>query len=192
MARRGSDNHGDGTRGEKFVPLDRELLVRTALSILSDEGLNHLSMRKLADSLDVKASALYWHIKDKHVLLQLVADKICEEIQWSNEDITWQEKVFFGMSSYRKALLRYRDSAEIFADTSPNTPNRKHLIKNLIETLMQCGFTPQESFMTSGLLNNYVIGFVMDELRISRRADKIPPKNARVEQPPMDSLFQHA
>ena len=91
-------------------PIDSEGIIDAALSLLNQEGLNRLSMRRLADSLGVQAASLYWHIKNKSELLQLMADKICEKMDWPDgAGMPWREKVRRGMVSYREALLQYRD-----------------------------------------------------------------------------------
>ncbi|GAA5345740.1 TetR/AcrR family transcriptional regulator C-terminal domain-containing protein [Planifilum fimeticola] len=177
--------------------MTREGIIDAALSLLNQSGLNRLSMRRLADSLGVQAASLYWHIKNKSELLQLMADKICEEMNWPDEaGMSWREKVRRGMVSYREALLQYRDSAEIFADTPPLTPNRLRMIESLYKTLGQAGLSQEEVVLTADLLNNYVIGFVMEEVRFAGRPGRQEEeKEARPEShpvlPDMEKRFQY-
>ena len=49
-------------------------IVAAGLEILDNYGLEDLSMRRLAQLLDVKASALYWHVANKQTLLAAMAD----------------------------------------------------------------------------------------------------------------------
>lgn len=58
------------------MALTKTEIISTALGILDAYGLNDLTMRRLADSLDVKASALYWHVANKQSLLAELVDKI--------------------------------------------------------------------------------------------------------------------
>ena len=140
MPRRSSTGQTGGFQKPEPGPLTREGIIDAALILLNQTGLNRLSMRRLADALGVQAASLYWHIKNKSELLQLMADKICEEMNWPDGvGMSWREKVRRGMVSYREALLHYRDSAEIFADTPPVTPNRLRLIESLYKTLGQAG-----------------------------------------------------
>src|SRR5258708_22888176 len=59
----------DGPRG-----LSRERLVGAALQLINEDGLDALSMRALADRLDVKAASLYWHVRDRRGLLGVLAE----------------------------------------------------------------------------------------------------------------------
>src|SRR5207237_7533200 len=59
---------------ERQGGLTRERLVEAALGLINEEGLEGLSMRALADRLEVKAASLHWHVRDRHELLALHAD----------------------------------------------------------------------------------------------------------------------
>src|SRR6266700_1261838 len=52
--------------------LSRERLVAAALELIHEEGIEALSMRGLADRLEVKAASLYWHVRDRRELLELL------------------------------------------------------------------------------------------------------------------------
>jgi AcrR family transcriptional regulator len=53
---------------ERQRGLTRERLVGAALELVNEGGLDALSMRALADRLDVKAASLYWHVRDRREL----------------------------------------------------------------------------------------------------------------------------
>ncbi|MDF2848837.1 MAG: TetR family transcriptional regulator, partial [Oerskovia sp.] len=53
--------------------LDRERVVRAALALLDEVGLDGLTLRRLAQDLGVKAPALYWHFASKADLLHEMA-----------------------------------------------------------------------------------------------------------------------
>ena len=55
--------------------LDREHVVRVALRLLDEAGLDGLTLRRLAAELDVKAPALYWHFANKQDLLDHMAPR---------------------------------------------------------------------------------------------------------------------
>ena len=60
-------------------PLTRDAIVDAALVVLEREGIEGLSMRKLAQELDAGAASLYWHVGDKEELLSLLLDRIVGE-----------------------------------------------------------------------------------------------------------------
>ncbi|MFZ5642463.1 MAG: TetR/AcrR family transcriptional regulator C-terminal domain-containing protein [Bacillota bacterium] len=151
-------------------PLDRVKIIQAALDLLNEVGLQQLTMRRLAESLGIKAASLYWHVTDKGELMQLLADNICDRIFLPEENRNWRELVVSLSNQYRNILLSIRDSAEILVDTVPATPRRLRVIENMFGILYRAGFSPQEVVFASGLINNYVLSFVMDEMRLVRMA----------------------
>src|SRR5256714_13552595 len=65
---------------ERQRGLTRDRLVGAALELVNEEGLDALSMRALADRLKVKAASLYWHVRDRRELLELVAESILDKV----------------------------------------------------------------------------------------------------------------
>ena len=66
---------------EEKQRVTRERLVKAALALVNEEGLEGLSMRALADRLEVKAASLYWHVRDRRELLDLVAESILSSVR---------------------------------------------------------------------------------------------------------------
>ncbi|WP_298405276.1 TetR/AcrR family transcriptional regulator [Ferrimicrobium sp.] len=61
--------------------LDRNVVVDAALSVADAEGLEAVTIRRLARELAVTPMALYWHFKDKDALLAAIADRMWDETQ---------------------------------------------------------------------------------------------------------------
>lgn len=69
-----------GRRAADRPLLSRSAIVAAARQILIDDGLEGLSLRRLATQLQVTAPALYLHVRDKRDLLQAVADAELERL----------------------------------------------------------------------------------------------------------------
>jgi TetR/AcrR family transcriptional regulator, tetracycline repressor protein len=67
------------TKSEPRTKLDRDQVVEIALRVADTEGLEAVTIRRLAQELSVTPMALYWHFKDKDSLLAALADRI-----WQN------------------------------------------------------------------------------------------------------------
>lgn len=146
--------------------LTAERITLAAIDLLNEEGLEKLSMRRLADALGARAASLYWHVKNKEALLQLISENICGNIKIPNYYLTWDEQIKSLLSEYRKNMLAVRDSAVILANTSTNTPKRLKIIDAMYKILLAAGLSPEDVILTSKVLNNYMLFFVMDEMRI--------------------------
>src|SRR4051794_1681150 len=105
-------------RHRKRQPLDRAQIVRAALALLDEVGLDGLTMRHLAERLGVQAASLYRHVRDKEELLILLADEISGEIpaedfasEEDGERQDWKGRLADLAWLYRHVLLAHRDAA---------------------------------------------------------------------------------
>ena len=91
-----------GSARGRSVPrpqLSRDLIVAAALKVVETDGGAALTMRRVADEIGVSASALYGYVANKEELVQLVLERIIQEIRIPPEKIGWQE--FSGDSAGR-------------------------------------------------------------------------------------------
>ena len=63
-------------RPARRVSLTREGIVDAALVVLDREGLDGFSMRAVAEELGTGAGSLYWHVRGKEELLNLMVDRV--------------------------------------------------------------------------------------------------------------------
>ncbi|EPZ51650.1 TetR/AcrR family transcriptional regulator C-terminal domain-containing protein [Alicyclobacillus acidoterrestris] len=98
-------------------------------------------------------------------MLQLISDRISADIESPDVGLTWQEQIRQYAENYRKALLSYRDAVQIFTDTMPFTFNRLRQIEGVYRVFVNAGFSYEETTLIGTLFNNYVIGFVKEEVR---------------------------
>ncbi|MEN9603423.1 MAG: hypothetical protein RLZZ06_551 [Actinomycetota bacterium] len=92
-------------------------VLAAALRLLDEVGLPDLTMRKLAATLDVQPSALYWHYANKQSLLAEVSDTIVNFAKPVSPASTWQETTKLEALALRDALLAFRDGAEVVSST---------------------------------------------------------------------------
>src|SRR3569833_2855168 len=96
------------------MPLEVGDAVRVALELLEEEGLDKLTVRRLATGLGVKAPALYWHFRSKRALLDHMTDAIVAPVVVALPDggpwLKWLEDAGVAL---HKALLAHRDGARV-------------------------------------------------------------------------------
>src|SRR5689334_21337434 len=98
----------DSPGGSKPRPqLTRAALLRAALELLDDAGVDGLTMRNLADRLGVQAASLYNHIRDKRDVLTLIADAIVGEVRTPDPALPWREALENLAVEYRRVLLAH-------------------------------------------------------------------------------------
>jgi TetR/AcrR family tetracycline transcriptional repressor len=146
--------------------LDQATVVRTALALLDEVGLDALTMRALAHRLGVKAASLYRHVRNKDELLVLLGDEISGGIALVPPLGSWQKQLAAIARNVRKGLLAHRDAARVLAGTPPLGPRRLHQIEQVLRVLRAAGLSPRNAARAAHHLNNFVTEFVADEARL--------------------------
>ena len=111
-------------RGSRVTKLSRETVIRAALDLLNEVGVDGLSTRRLAERAWA-AAPLYWHFKNKRELLdalsrQMLVERHTRGIPQPGEH--WRAFLHDNAMSFRRGLLAYRDGARIHAGTRPDGP----------------------------------------------------------------------
>ena len=148
------------------MAVSKELIVAAAIKILNRDGVERLSMRTLAKELEIKAASLYWHIKDKRELYGEIAEFLCGGFKIPDNSNDPEAYLTESSQAYRAILLSTRDSVAVLEESPPTTPRRVEIIKAQAEALLKMGIKPQNLMTAANLLNNYVLSFVADELRM--------------------------
>jgi TetR/AcrR family tetracycline transcriptional repressor len=105
-------------RSQPAIDIDR--LIAAGFDQLEEDGLDSVSMRRLADRLGVQAPALYWHVSDKAELLGLMAREIyAEAFETMPNASNWREWLqLYGMT-LRRTYAKHRDGARLCAVATP-------------------------------------------------------------------------
>lgn len=135
--------------------LSRELITRTAVELVARDGMEALSMRRLAQELDVWPMSVYRHFRDKEDLLDAVAAGVAEGVPVAPNDGPWQERLRSVLAETRTALasqpaaLRERN---VFAGASLRVTNAG------IGILREAGFSAQQAASIWRALFAYTLG----------------------------------
>jgi TetR/AcrR family tetracycline transcriptional repressor len=152
--------------------LDQAQVVRAALVLLDEIGLDELTMRRLAERLGVKAASLYRHVKNKDELLALLGDEITAEIPLPQTTGTWQQQLIDAARKTRRGLLAHRDGARVLASTPPAGPRRLRHVEALLRILHGSGLSARDAARGGYHLNNFVTEFAADEARFAAFAGR--------------------
>lgn len=147
------------------MALDRAQVVRAAIALLDEVGLDGLSLRRLAHKLGVQAPALYWHFKNKQELLDRMAAQIALEeapLLPPTPRVPWDEWLAAYARSLRAAYTRHRDGALLAASTQP-APDQWQDIELRLRVLGNAGLSPADGLRALIAIGNYVTGFTLEE-----------------------------
>src|SRR5258708_24886340 len=129
---------------EKEPGLSRSRLVAEALNLIQEEGLDALSMRALADRLNVKAASLYWHVRDRRELLELLAESILETVRSVRSRPDWRSSVFDPGAALSERIPAQKDANRILLEV-PDSLVRSATYATVKRLLEDAGLLPTEA-----------------------------------------------
>jgi AcrR family transcriptional regulator len=124
--------------------LSRDRLVDAALELINEEGLDALSMRALADRLEVKAASLYWHVRDRRELLELLAESIVESIAPVRARGGWRQSVLAAGAALRRRVADQKDADRVLLEVR-DALHRSRLYASIKVQLESAGLQPAEA-----------------------------------------------
>ncbi|OHV75622.1 tetracycline resistance transcriptional repressor TetR [Rhizobium sp. LCM 4573] len=148
-----------------MTKLDRETVIRAALGLLNEVGVDGLTTRRLAERLRVQQPALYWHFRNKRALLDALAGTMLAERHirsMPREGEDWRVFLRENAQSFRSALLAYRDGALIHAGTRPASP-QFDAAEAQIRLLCGAGFSAREAAQALAAISHYTVGAVIEQ-----------------------------
>src|ERR1700712_4312118 len=89
---------------KRRAPLNGERVLRAAIALADEAGVESLTMRKLAKELGVEAMSLYNHVANKDDLLDGIVDIVFGEIEPPSPDVDWRTAMRARAISTRDAL----------------------------------------------------------------------------------------
>ena len=152
------------------VPLTRDEIVATAIRLIDEGGIEAFSMRRLGHELDAGATSLYWHVRNKDELEDLIIDDVIGEVLADYEavvapDADWRERLAEVARALRRVLLRHRHIAPLLGERPTIGPQALDAAETVMGILLDAGFDTRATSLASGALINYASGFAIFESR---------------------------
>ncbi len=150
-------------RSTPRTPLNRERVVRAAVALADETGLEALSMRKLGQQLGVEAMSLYNHVANKDDLLDGMVDVVFSEIDLPATDADWRAAMRRRADAVREALARHPWATRLMElRTSPGPASLRHH-EAVLDCLRTEGFSVEDATHAYWLLDSYIYGFAIQE-----------------------------
>ncbi len=142
--------------------LSTQAIVETAISLADVDGLDAVSIRRVAAILDVRPMSLYTHIASKDELFALMADQLVGSVivepplpeDWREALSLIARKMFVMFSSHPWLL-------PLFARRPRLGPNAARQAKQLADSVQRLGLPPEDMWRLLGIVNDYVLGNAM-------------------------------
>jgi AcrR family transcriptional regulator len=136
------------------------------MAVADEEGLDALSMRRLARALGVEAMSLYHHVASKDDLLDAMVDQVFTEVQTPEAGAPWRPEVADRCRSLRQVLGRHGWAVgQLNARRSPGPATLAHH-DAMIGCLRGDGFSVRATALAFATVDAFVYGFAVQELSL--------------------------
>ena len=151
------------------VPLSRERILESAVDLADIEGIDGLSMRKLAHSLGYEVMSLYNHVANKEDLLAGMVDLVAGQIDRPTGTGQWKEAIRRLSVSAHNVLLVHRWAAPLWSELMPG-PNRIRLMDDILGIFREGGFSVRLTHFGYHAVTMHVVGFTLQQISFAAPA----------------------
>jgi AcrR family transcriptional regulator len=165
--------------------LTRERVVQEALAVIANDGVQALTMRRLAARLGVVPGALYHHVRNKQQLQDLLLDNVLAEIDVQlDPTLAWTEQLKLLAHRLRQVLEGHPGVAGILKTRDPLGPHSLALAEAFLAPLQTAGFADRDAGLALFLLVDYTIGFAVSSPATSVNEQRVrdPATRAQLHQ----------
>ncbi|WP_029430844.1 TetR/AcrR family transcriptional regulator [Blastococcus sp. URHD0036] len=131
------------TKAAARTSLTRERVVDKALAVADAEGIDAVTIRRLATELGVTPMALYWHFKTKDDLLAGAADRVLDDVVVPPPGELWAEDLRAVLTTLVAAMRPHPQVAPLVATRMMAHPLGLDLTERALSRLAAAGFTPE-------------------------------------------------
>jgi AcrR family transcriptional regulator len=148
-------------------------VLRAAVALADEGGIEALSMRRLAKELGVEAMSLYNHVANKDEILDGIVDLVVEEIDLPDTGADWKAAIRRNAISNRDVLLRHRWASSLRMSRQSGGPAQLRHADWLLRTLREAGFSKDLTYHAFHILEAYVLGVTVQHLNFPYRGEEL-------------------
>lgn len=143
----------------RHAGLTREQVLDTAVRLVDRDGVDALSMRKLAGELGVKAMTLYHYVKDRQELEDAIVERVLMEAapSWT-AGAPWQDVLAGYVDGLHQGFMAHPEAVILFATRPAMTDRNLAEVDALVKLLVEAGFTPHDAIRIVYALAASLIG----------------------------------
>jgi AcrR family transcriptional regulator len=179
----------------RTAALNREKVLRAAIRLADEKGLDALSMRTLAARLGVEAMSLYNHVTNKEDILGGITDLVFAEIDVPEPTADWKSAMHRRAISAHDVLLRHPWAAGLFESRRTPSPVQLRYADTILGILIAGGFPLAVAYRAFLTLDSYIYGFTLQEVNwpgepIGQVAQRLRPAIAPSEYPHVSAVME--
>ena len=147
-------------------PLTRDRVIEAALMVMDEEGLEAVSMRRVAREVGVEAMSLYHHVEDKEDLLDGICEHVMSEFDFPEPVDDWAENCRRGARAWRRLLQAHPAVMRLFVEQRGPVRSIDSMrpMEYALGILQASGLSDRDTAQAFHAFGGYIQGFVMMEL----------------------------
>lgn len=153
-------------------PLSRETILRAAIDIADEDGLDAVSMRAIASRFGVTAMSLYRHVAGKDAILDGMIDQVVSEIDLV-DFAGWKETVRSAAISTHDVLVRHPWAPAMWLSRQSEGPARLRWGDFLLRALGNGGLAEETTFHVYHILESQILGSTMQQLSFPYQGEEL-------------------
>ncbi|MER6319867.1 TetR/AcrR family transcriptional regulator C-terminal domain-containing protein [Streptomyces sp. NPDC001581] len=168
-------------------------VIRAALELLDEKGLEALSTRAVAERLGVRMNTVLWHVKTKARMLELMADAVVGEVPLDGLPEEPDRRAGELVRRYRRALLAHRDGAALVVGTYAAEPHTLGLAEAIVGALLDGGRSEREAAWTTWAAIYFTLGLTQEEQAAARQplGNRLAEAVSETSHPALHRTFDH-
>jgi AcrR family transcriptional regulator len=162
------------------VPLTRDAIVDAAIRIVDADGVDALTIRRLAEALGTGAATVYWYVRGKEELAQMVYDRVMGEVvlPGAPDPEHWEEQIkALGRECYR-VMRGHRDIARLSLGRVPVGPNMLRIMEWSLDLLRRAGIPDDLAGYFGDIFGRFLDASVLED--VSAPSEQTPEHLARI------------
>ena|SRR2546430_7289594 len=151
------------------IPLSRRRVLRAAVELADRDGLDSLTMRRLAQELGAEAMSLYHHVANKEAVLDGTVEVILGEIMAAADEVEavcpeadWQAALRGRILAAREVFLRHRWAPQVFETRTTTSPVVIAYLDHVVAILRAGGFSYELAHRALHVLGSRALGFTQE------------------------------
>lgn len=168
-------------------PMSRQRVLLAAMDLADRDGLESLTMRKLASDLGVEVMTLYHYVARKDDILTAIADLVASEIELPPDGIEWKTAARQRAVSAHDVLVRHPWAGLLWVARGPLGPGRLRYMDAGLRRFREAAFSPELTEQAFHAVENHIVGYTLQEMGFAIDPEEVVEGAERfLEQLPAD------
>lgn len=145
-------------------PMSRERVLRAALDLADRDGLDALTMRRLASAVGVEVMTLYYYVAKKDDILDGITDLVATEIEQPSAGGDWKATARRRAISAHAVFTRHRWASRLWVSRDALGPGRLRYMDAGLRIFREAGFSPELTEHAFHAVENHIVGYTLQEV----------------------------